>query len=313
MVDYAARTPSPIFARRADALISLVRPCKGWPGFWAACRWHLPMPAAYLRHRRTVAIDAYLNDLSRHMTAAPKDADYQRAVYATFHAAIAEADSETPGAAAVLSLAAFFAPSDIPEELLQSARRSRRSLVGRLFTTVANLLGAPPRAGGRTRSVGGCCRSLGIACGQRAIRRASRTDAGDAPAMRATRRPCSDHCRACAGESGNARTRLASWLGGRISRERAVLADVMPLFKASHAIFERRAQADPGNAGWQADLAASYGKLGQLHRLSGDRAAARRLFEAGRAIVAPFAAEAGHQLWIGYLRSFDVGLAELDG
>ena len=75
--------------------------------------------AAYLRHRRTVAVDAYLGDLSRHMSRAPKDADYQKAVYATFQAAIADADTEAPGAAAMLSLAAFFAPNDIPEELFQ--------------------------------------------------------------------------------------------------------------------------------------------------------------------------------------------------
>jgi hypothetical protein len=31
----------------------------------------------------------------------------------------------------------------------------------------------------------------------------------------------------------------------------------------------------------------------------------------GRAIVAPFAEKSGHQLWIGYLKSFDKELAAL--
>jgi len=58
-------------------------------------------------------------------------------------------------------------------------------------------------------------------------------------------------------------------------------------------------------------LAASHGKLGQLYVRMGDKAEARRMFERGRAIVAPFAEKSGHQRWIGYLKAFEEDLAAL--
>jgi hypothetical protein len=83
-------------------------------------------------------------------------------------------------------------------------------------------------------------------------------------------------------------------------------------FRDSLAIAERLATADPGNAGWQADLAASHGKLGQLRVRLGDKAEALRMFKAGRAIVAPLAERSGHQLWVGYVKSFDAEIAALE-
>ena len=91
------------------------------------------------------------------------------------------------------------------------------------------------------------------------------------------------------------------------------LPEALKSFEGSLAIADRLATADPDNAGWQADLAASHGKLGQLYVAMGDKAEARRMFERGRGIVAPFAEKSGHQLWIGYLRSFDADIAALDG
>ena len=93
---------------------------------------------------------------------------------------------------------------------------------------------------------------------------------------------------------------------------RANLPEALKAYRDSLAIAERLAKADPGNAGWQADLAASHGNLGQLYVRMGDKAEARRMFERGRAIVAPFAEKSGHRLWIGYLRSFDKDLAALE-
>ena len=75
--------------------------------------------AAYLRARKTVSAEAYIADLARHMNEAPKDADYSRAVFATFRAALEQVEAEAPGAHALLSLAAFYAPDDIPVELFQ--------------------------------------------------------------------------------------------------------------------------------------------------------------------------------------------------
>jgi tetratricopeptide (TPR) repeat protein len=90
------------------------------------------------------------------------------------------------------------------------------------------------------------------------------------------------------------------------------LAGALENFKRTSEILDRLARADPGNAGWQADLAASHGKLGQLYVRMGNKAEARRMFERGRAVVAPFAEKSGHQLWIGYLKSFDEELAALE-
>ncbi len=78
--------------------------------------------AAHLRRRKPVTIEAYLGDLDRHMSELPQDADYRRPVYATFRAALVQAEKEASGANALMSLAAFFAPDDMPEELfLQDA------------------------------------------------------------------------------------------------------------------------------------------------------------------------------------------------
>jgi len=96
-----------------------------------------------------------------------------------------------------------------------------------------------------------------------------------------------------------------------VLRAQGNLPAALDAFNTSLAIADRLAKADPGNAGWQADLAASHGKLGQLHRALGDTATARRHFEIGRAIVAPLAGT-GHQRWIGYLKSFDADLAALE-
>jgi hypothetical protein len=72
---------------------------------------------------------------------------------------------------------------------------------------------------------------------------------------------------------------------------------------------ERLAGADPANASWQVELAASHGQLGQLYVRMGEKAEARRMFERGRAIVAPFAEKSG--LWIGYLKLSTGELAAL--
>lgn len=58
---------------------------------------------------------------------------------------------------------------------------------------------------------------------------------------------------------------------------------------------------------------ASHGKLGQVYAAMGDTHEALRLFRAGRAIVAPLAEASGHQLWVGYLQSFDKEIAALEG
>ena len=88
--------------------------------------------AAYLRARQNVTAANYLAGLTRRMREAPRDAEYGRAVFATFQQALEEAESEAQGARAVLSLAAFFAPDDIPEELFRQPSHSYPPMLAEL-------------------------------------------------------------------------------------------------------------------------------------------------------------------------------------
>ncbi len=75
--------------------------------------------AAYLRENTNATAKSYLAAITAHMQNAPEGADYPTAVFATFQAQIENAEQKASGATAILSLAAFFAPDDIPEELYQ--------------------------------------------------------------------------------------------------------------------------------------------------------------------------------------------------
>ncbi len=80
--------------------------------------------AAYLRTTRMVTPDRYLERIRQHLSGVPRSAEYPRSVFATFTEAIAEAEKAAPTAAAVLSLAAWFAPDAIPDELFRQEVRS---------------------------------------------------------------------------------------------------------------------------------------------------------------------------------------------
>jgi tetratricopeptide (TPR) repeat protein len=73
--------------------------------------------AAYFRDVDNATPESYLPALSQHLKDIPDTADYARAVFTTLMENIRQAEARAPGAAAVLSLASFFAPNDIPEEL----------------------------------------------------------------------------------------------------------------------------------------------------------------------------------------------------
>ena len=48
------------------------------------------------------------------------------------------------------------------------------------------------------------------------------------------------------------------------------LAEALKSFRASHDIFGRLAQANPGNAGWQRDLLVSFNKIGDVLKAQGN-------------------------------------------
>jgi DNA-binding SARP family transcriptional activator len=74
--------------------------------------------AAYLKGNVNVSAGRYLERLNDHLGRTPRGVDYDRAVYATFREAVSRAESEAPGATALICLAACFAPDALPEELL---------------------------------------------------------------------------------------------------------------------------------------------------------------------------------------------------
>jgi tetratricopeptide (TPR) repeat protein len=78
--------------------------------------------AASLRGMRMVTPARYLERIGERLKSAPRTAEYPRSVFATFSAAIAQAEEQAAGAAAALRFAASFAPDGIPDELFRQPR-----------------------------------------------------------------------------------------------------------------------------------------------------------------------------------------------
>ena len=75
--------------------------------------------AAVLRDNPAMTVKSYLERIETLLDRAPSGAEYDKAVYATFQEALAQAERRAPGATAILCLAAFYAPDSIPFELLE--------------------------------------------------------------------------------------------------------------------------------------------------------------------------------------------------
>ncbi len=85
--------------------------------------------SAYLRGTRTVTPGRYLARIGDHLAKAPVNAEYPRSVFATFTTAIAGAEKDATGAAALLAFAARFAPDAIPDELFRQPLEFYRDAV----------------------------------------------------------------------------------------------------------------------------------------------------------------------------------------
>ncbi len=114
--------------------------------------------AAYLLRHAAVTTQTYITNLTRRMNEAPKGAEYPRSVFATFQAALDDGEAEAVGARAALSLAAFFAPDDIPEDLFQQDAehypddlRPPPPLADRFRSPRPHLFGPPPGPASRPR------------------------------------------------------------------------------------------------------------------------------------------------------------------
>ena len=90
-----------------------------------------------------------------------------------------------------------------------------------------------------------------------------------------------------------------AWMGlGDILSINGQTVPALASFRASLAIAERLARADPGNAGWQRDLSVSHNKIGDVLVHQGDLPAALASFRASLAIAERLAqADPGNVGW----------------
>jgi Flp pilus assembly protein TadD len=91
------------------------------------------------------------------------------------------------------------------------------------------------------------------------------------------------------------------------------LHELEPLYRLALAIFNRLAQADPGNAGWQRDLSVSYEKVGDVLVAQGNLPEALKAFRDSHNIFNRLAqADPGNAGWQGDLIVSYVKLAGID-
>jgi hypothetical protein len=69
------------------------------------------------------------------------------------------------------------------------------------------------------------------------------------------------------------------------------LTAALDSYKVAHAIRERLASTDPGNADWQRSLSLSYGRVAMVEARQGERDQALNGFRKGRDIVERLKAE----------------------
>jgi tetratricopeptide (TPR) repeat protein len=78
-------------------------------------------------------------------------------------------------------------------------------------------------------------------------------------------------------ETGDERSRSVAYNDvGDVQQAQGDLAAALTSYRASLAISERLAQADPGNAGWQRDLSVSQEKIGDVQQAQGASRCRRR-------------------------------------
>jgi tetratricopeptide (TPR) repeat protein len=265
--------------------------------------------AALLRRRKTISAPSFVASPTRRMNEAPPDAEYPRAVFATFQEAFTEAEREARGAGAVISLAGFFAPDDIPEELFAQPPECYPP-------ALSELVAAP---GGMDDAIGALAdlslvdfhpdkRTFSV---HRLVQAAARNALGDdvpawsrsalravhsafpAPEFRTwpLRERLVAHVRAVAAQVAEDSGELA-WLlstTGDYLRERTSLDEVLPLYKRSRDILERLAQADPGNAQCQYDLGLNNERIGNVLLAQGKLADALKFYEQRHDLISTLA------------------------
>ena len=292
--------------------------------------------AVYLRENENATAERYLAAITQHMGEAPESAEYDRAVFATFKQQVEQVEARAPGARAILSLAAFYAPNDIPEELFtQTAVHYPTALaqVAASPLTLEKAIGALIRFSlvdfvpdTRTFSIH---RLVQAAARDGLADEASRwAQAALLAAFAVIPEPKFDtwqawgrlisHVRVVASQVTADSCELALLLhkAGTYLQERATLADILPFFERALAIFDRLAKADPGNADWQRELSISQTKVGEVLVAQGKLPAALDSYQASLAIfdrlakADPGNADRQHDLSVTQIEIGDVLLAQ---
>jgi tetratricopeptide (TPR) repeat protein len=274
--------------------------------------------AALLRARPNITAADYLASLTRRMNEAPRKAEYPRAVFATFQEAFVEAEREARGAGAVMSLAAFFAPDDVPEELFAQPPECYPPVLAELLTVPGGMddaIGAlahlslvdfhpQKRAFSAHRLVLAAARD---ALGEEVpawSNSALRTKFSAFPVPEFKTWPLCErlvsHVHAVARHVAEETPELAWLLGktGDYLGGRAALTEVLPLYERLRAVFEGLARVDPGNALWQRELSVSHEKIGDVLAQQGNLSAALDSYRASLAIRERLAhADPGNAVW----------------
>ena len=189
--------------------------------------------AAYLRENENATPESYLAAITQHMGEAPESAEYDQAVFSTFQQQVEQAEARVPGPRAILSLAAFYAPNDIPEELFTQAAEHYPAALAQVAANPVKLekaIGAlirfslvdfarDARTSAGTGGGTGCARRrsapLGAKCSPRCPRGISRARVRNMAGVRAPyfARPRGDFPSNC----GQPRVRMASDSSGYLS------------------------------------------------------------------------------------------------
>lgn len=262
--------------------------------------------ATYLRDNTLATADSYRADIAHHMKNAPRGVAYPDAVFATFTQQIAQADKRKPGARAVLSLAAFLAPDDVPVALFQhkaptgiadlealaASPRDCQEAINALDKLSLISLDATTRIFAVHRLVQAAARdALGEQQGDWAQAAVIALTSAFPEASPETKADCvrlARHATSLAphvplNDAASRLARTVSIAAGDLEGFIGV-ADGLDLQSAALTIRKRLAQADPQNARWQRDLSNSHINIGSVLRDQGNLSAALEAFGASFAI-----------------------------
>jgi tetratricopeptide (TPR) repeat protein len=258
--------------------------------------------AAYLLVNDIATPESYLVEITQHMAEVPHGVEgaAARAVFATLRQNVEQAEKRSAGASAVLSLAAYFAPDDIPVELFQQAadiypgalraftgdRVKLEKALGALAQLSLVVVNRENRTFSVHRLVQAAARDMlggeagtWVAAAVAALN-AAHPGSGDFKHWTAVERLL-PHARAAAELAGDATGellgRLLNWAAFYL-HDRAAYDLAEPLYQRTLSIFEKALGPD------HPDVGRVLSNLAELHRGQGDYDLAESLYKRTKSI-----------------------------